>query len=57
MGLESVSTVYAAELQGILMVLQIAYTETTQNSEVRYKRIIIFTDNQVAIKSVQDSRQ
>ena len=56
MGSESASTVYAAELQGILMALQIAYTETTQNPVLRHKEIVIFTNNQAAIRSVQDPR-
>ena len=45
MGRESTSMVYTAELQGILMALQMTYTKIIQNPELRHRRVAIFTDN------------
>lgn len=45
LGQASEVTVYPAELRGILLVLQIIY-------EKDYKAVIVFTDNQVVIRSM-----
>ncbi|TGO46402.1 hypothetical protein BCON_0327g00020 [Botryotinia convoluta] len=45
LGRASEATVYAAELRGILSALQIAYKKD-------HKAVIVFTDNQAAIRSV-----
>ncbi len=50
MSTESTSTVYAAELQGICLVLTMLQTDTRQGS--KHKHLHIFTDNQAAIRSV-----
>ena len=47
MGEENTSTVYAAELQGILMALEIAIGQLST-------RVVIFTDNQAALKTIQN---
>ncbi|CAG8977852.1 hypothetical protein HYALB_00011658 [Hymenoscyphus albidus] len=51
MGNSETSTVYAAELQGIKLALQIA----VQDQEIGNKRnkVVIFTDNQAAIRTLQ----
>jgi ribonuclease HI len=50
MGDESVSTVYAAELQGVALALQIALEATGEQQE--RNKVCIYTDNQAAIRSV-----
>uniref|UniRef100_A0A8H7K1V6 Reverse transcriptase domain-containing protein n=1 Tax=Bionectria ochroleuca TaxID=29856 RepID=A0A8H7K1V6_BIOOC len=50
MGDESVSTVYAAELQGIILALQIALDATAEQQG--RNKVCIYTDNQAAIRSV-----
>jgi ribonuclease HI len=53
MGPNTVSTVYAAELQGINLALQIAQEYATQRERNRSRRkIAIYTDNQSAIRSI-----
>jgi ribonuclease HI len=47
LGRASEATVYAAELRGILSALQIAYKKD-------HKAVIVFTDNQAAIRSVSN---
>ncbi|KAJ3453426.1 hypothetical protein MRS44_017673 [Fusarium solani] len=49
MGTERISTVHAAELQGILLALQMA-REDKQRGNTR-SRVCIYTDNQAAIRS------
>jgi ribonuclease HI len=49
MGPDTTSTVYAAELQGISLALEIAQTETDTD---RKRNIVIFADNQAAIRSL-----
>jgi hypothetical protein len=51
MGLETQSTVYAAELQGIRMGLFPAVHDT------RVRELFIFTDNQAAIQAIHRPRQ
>jgi ribonuclease HI len=50
MGSDTLSTVYAAELQGISLALQIAQEYADTNGE--RKEIAIYTDNQAAIWSI-----
>lgn len=50
MGLDTLSTVYAAELQGISLALQIAQEYADKGGE--RKQIAIYTDNQAAIWSI-----
>jgi ribonuclease HI len=50
MGDENVSTVYAAELQGIALALQIALD--AMGEQQRRDKVCIYTDNQAAIRSV-----
>jgi ribonuclease HI len=50
MGSDTLSTVYAAELQGISLALQIAQEYADANGE--RKEIAIYTDNQAAIWSI-----
>ena len=50
MGDSSMSTVYAAELQGIRLALMIALEDWDKGS--RRKKLIIYTDNQAAIRTV-----
>ena len=47
MGPDTVSTVYAAELQGISLALQIAQEYVERGGERR--KVAIYTDNQAAI--------
>jgi len=47
MGEENTSTIYAAELQGILMALEIALGQPST-------RAAIFTDNQAALKAIRN---
>ncbi|KAH8656313.1 hypothetical protein BGZ61DRAFT_282297, partial [Ilyonectria robusta] len=54
MGDDTVSTVYAGELQGISLALQIAQGDRGQGN-IR-KKILIYTDNQAAIRSVARPR-
>ena len=49
MGDDTTSTVYAAELQGIVLALEIAETDKQSGNE--RSRLLIFTDNQAAIRS------
>ena len=49
MGTENTFTVYAAELQGVYMAMNIAITEVTVNNVI--KKVTIFTDNQASILS------
>lgn len=49
MGLETTSTVYAAELQGISLALSIADADTSINE--KESKIIIYADNQAAIRT------
>ena len=49
MGEENVSTVYAAELQGIILALQIALDMVSQQRQCT--AVCIYTDNQAAIRS------
>ena len=51
MGLETQSTVYAAELQGIRMGLFPAV------QDIRVRQLFIFTDNQAAIQAIHHPRQ
>ncbi|XMA13648.1 hypothetical protein WAI453_006439 [Rhynchosporium graminicola] len=51
MGDSETSTVYAAELQGIRLALQIADEDTERGN--KKDRLIIFTDNQAAIRTFQ----
>ena len=50
MSSDALSTVYAAELQGISLALQIAQDYVDENGE--RKQIAIYTDNQAAISSI-----
>jgi ribonuclease HI len=50
LGKETKSTVYVAELQGINLALGIA--QETNSHENNWEKIIIYTDNQAAIRSV-----
>jgi ribonuclease HI len=50
MGDSTTSTVYAAELQGIRLALKIALDDWKKGS--RRKKLIIYTDNQAAIRTV-----
>jgi len=54
MGDDSVSTVYAGELQGISLALQLA-REDRDRGNAR-KKVLIYTDNQAAIRSVARPR-
>lgn len=54
MGDDTVSTVYAGELQGISLALQIAQEDRSQGN-IR-KKILIYSDNQAAIRSVARPR-
>ncbi|OQV11086.1 hypothetical protein CLAIMM_14983 [Cladophialophora immunda] len=54
MGTDTQSTIYAAELKGILLALQILITRT--GPEYNDKNFIIFTDNQSALKTLQNPR-
>jgi ribonuclease HI len=54
MGKDTTSTVYAAELQGISLALQIA--QENRNRGNIGKKILIYTDNQAAIRSVARPR-
>ncbi|KAJ3560528.1 hypothetical protein NPX13_g9271 [Xylaria arbuscula] len=49
MGRDTVSTVYAGELQGISMALQIAQEDRQQGHQ--RDKVVIYTDNQAAIRS------
>ncbi|KAK2039053.1 hypothetical protein LZ31DRAFT_441252, partial [Colletotrichum somersetense] len=49
MGSDAISTVYARELQGIILALEIA-KEDRQRGNNRSK-VLIYTDNQAAIRS------
>ncbi|KAK4071142.1 hypothetical protein Purlil1_13485 [Purpureocillium lilacinum] len=49
MGTENVSTVYAGELQGISLALDIAQQDRVEG--YRRSKVIIYTDNQAAIRS------
>ena len=51
MGLESTSTVFAAELQGICLALEMIQADIDQRNGHQYQHIRIFTDNQAAIRS------
>ena len=51
MGSSETSTVYAAELQGINLALQIADDDAEKGN--KRDRVVIFTDNQAAIRSFQ----
>ena len=57
LGNEAAAIVYAAELQGILMVLQLICDEAREGSRWRYRRATIFTDSQAAIRAVRDPRR
>jgi ribonuclease HI len=50
MGPETTSTVYAAELQGIYLALEMVRADMCQSNT--YKHVHIFADNQAAIRSV-----
>jgi ribonuclease HI len=50
MGTAETSTIYAAELQGINLALEMACTSTVAGNG--HKRITVFTDNQAAIRSL-----
>ena len=50
MGPDTTSTVYAAELQGISLALQIAQEYADRNG--RRRKVAIYTDNQAAIWSI-----
>jgi ribonuclease HI len=52
MGDSETSTVYAAELQGIRLALQIADEDAERGN--KRDRLIIFTDNQAAIRTFQN---
>ena len=52
MGTDTQSTVYAAELKGILLALQILITSA--NTQHIDKNFVIFTDNQSALKALQN---
>ncbi|EGU81546.1 hypothetical protein FOXB_07941, partial [Fusarium oxysporum f. sp. conglutinans Fo5176] len=49
MGDDTTSTVYAGELQGISLALQIAQEDRTKGN--RRSKVMIYTDNQAAIRS------
>jgi ribonuclease HI len=51
MGNSETSTVYAAELQGIKLALQIADTDAEEGN--KRNKVVIFTDNQAAIRTFQ----
>ena len=51
MGSSETSTVYAAELQGINLALQFADDDAEKGN--KRDRVVIFTDNQAAIRSFQ----
>ena len=54
MGTENISTVYAAELQGVYMAMNIAIAKATTNPIIQ--KIIIFTDNQASITSTAEPK-
>lgn len=54
MGDSETSTVYAAELQGIKLALQMAVEEAERGHQ--WHKLVIFTDNQAAIRTFQDPR-
>jgi hypothetical protein len=51
MGNSETSTVYAVELQGIKLALQIADDDIEKGN--KRDRVVIFTDNQAAIRTLQ----
>ena len=54
MGDDAVSTVYAGELQGISLALQIAQEDRNQGNT--RNKVLIYTDNQAAVRSVARPR-
>jgi len=54
MGSESISTVYAAELQGVLMALQLIEERAPDD---RPPRIKIYTDNQSALRAIRNPQR
>lgn len=54
MGTETTSTVYAGELQGIILALQLAQADRATGN--KRSKLLIYTDNQAAIRSSANSR-
>jgi ribonuclease HI len=57
MGLDTTSTVYAAELQGVLAAIQVAGTELKGRPGWENRKVAIFIDSQAAIRATQDPRR
>ena len=57
LGKEDTYTVYVAELQGILMALQLICIEAEAEVRRRFRKAIIFTDSQAAIRAVQNPQR
>ncbi|OQD91721.1 hypothetical protein PENSOL_c049G05847, partial [Penicillium solitum] len=57
LGTDSQSTVYAAELSGIEMVLAATAAKNNNTEQVKAREVIIFSDSQAAIQAVQNPQR